>query len=166
MITKIYFPRIILPLSSVLAGLADFAIAFLVLIGMMIFYKIPVTPRVWFLPLFLFLTVLTSLGVGLWLSAMNVLYRDINYITPFLTQFWWVVTPIAYSTSIFTGRWSSVLALNPMTGVIEGFRWSLLNTTQPLSIPTILVSALISLVVLVTGILYFRRMERLFADMV
>jgi len=166
MITKIYFPRIILPLSSVLAGLADFAIAFLVLIGMMIFYKIPVTPRVWFLPLFLLLTVLTSLGVGLWLSAMNVLYRDINYITPFLTQFWWVVTPIAYSTSIFTGRWSSVLALNPMTGVIEGFRWSLLNTTQPLSIPTILVSALISLVVLVTGILYFRRMERLFADMV
>ena len=165
MITKVYFPRMILPLSSVMAGLVDFLIAFVVLFGMMCYYKIPPTVNVWVLPLFLLLALVTAVGVGLWLSALNVLYRDINYVLPFLTQFWMYLTPIAYPSSMIPAEWQVIYALNPMTGVVEGFRWALLGTGQPPGIMT-LVSSIAAVVLLISGMFFFRRMERLFADMV
>jgi len=167
MITKIYFPRIILPLSSILAGLVDFAIAFVVLIGMMLFYKQFPTSAVWTLPLFLLLAMITALGVALWLSALNVKYRDVGYILPFLTQFWLFITPVVYPSSQIPEQWLLIYGLNPMTGVVEGFRWALLGIIpQPTFFPMLAVSAAMAIVVLFTGILYFRRMERGFADMV
>lgn len=165
MITKVYFPRMILPLSSVLAGVVDFLIAFLVLIGMMFYFNVFPTAYVWTLPLFLLLALVTAVGVGLWLSALNVLFRDINYVLPFLTQFWMYMTPIAYPSSMIPEQWRVLYALNPMTGVVEGFRWALLGTGQPPGIMTA-VSSGVALLLLVTGMFYFRRMERLFADMV
>jgi len=167
MITKIYFPRIILPLSSILAGLVDFAIAFVVLIGMMLFYKQFPTSAVWTLPLFLLLAMITALGAALWLSALNVKYRDVGYILPFLTQFWLFITPVVYPSSQIPEQWRLIYGLNPMTGVVEGFRWALLGINpQPTFFPMLAVSAAMAIVVLFTGILYFRRMERGFADMV
>ena len=166
MITKVYFPRIILPLSSILAGLVDFLIAFVILIGMMLFYRVTPTAAVWTLPLFLLLTLVTALGVGLWLAALNVLYRDVNYITPFLTQFWLFITPIVYPTSMVPDRWQFLYALNPMTGVVEGFRWAILGTTTGSPGLILVISSLISVLLLISGLLYFRRTERLFADMV
>jgi len=165
MITKVYFPRMILPLSSVMAGLVDFLIAFVVLLGMMWYYKISPTVNVWVLPLFLLLALITAVGVGLWLSALNVLFRDINYVLPFLTQFWMYLTPVAYPSSMIPTEWQVIYALNPMTGVVEGFRWALLGTGQPPGIMT-LVSSIAAVVLLISGMFYFRRMERLFADMV
>ncbi len=166
MITKVYFPRLILPLASILAGVVDFALALIVLLGMMLFYKITPTPAVWYLPLFLLLALVTALGVGLWLSALNVMYRDVGYILPFLTQFWLFITPIAYPASMVPEQWRLLYALNPMTGVVEGFRWALLGTQQANSGVTLVVSTVIAIVILVSGLFYFRRMERLFADMV
>jgi len=165
MITKIYFPRMILPLSSVMAGVVDFLIAFIVLLGMMVFYNIFPTVNVWVLPIFLLLALVTAVGVGLWLSALNVLFRDINYVLPFLTQFWMYLTPIAYPSSMVPSKWQAIYALNPMTGVVEGFRWALLGTGQPPGIMT-LISSIVAVVLLISGMFYFRRMERLFADMV
>ncbi len=165
MITKIYFPRMILPLSSVLAGVVDFFIAFAVLLAMMIYYRIFPTSQIWLLPLFLILALVTAMGVGLWLSALNVVYRDVGYVLPFLTQMWMFLTPIAYPTSIIPEKWQAIYAINPMTGVVEGFRWVLLGTGQPPGIMTA-VSCLVAVILLVTGMFYFRRMERLFADMV
>ena len=165
MITKIYFPRMVLPLASVLAGLVDFLIAFVVLIAMMFFYKITPTANVWMLPVFLILALITAVGVGLWLSALNVLYRDINYILPFLTQFWMFLTPIAYPASMVPDKFQVLYALNPMTGVVEGFRWALLGSGQPPGTMT-LVSGLVAIFLLVSGMVYFKRMERQFADMV
>ena len=165
MITKVYFPRMILPLASVLAGVVDFFIAFIVMIGMMIYYGIAPTINVWTLPLFLILALVTAVGVGLWLSALNVLYRDINYILPFLTQFWMFLTPIAYPSSMVPQRFQVLYALNPMTGVVEGSRWALLGSGQAPGNMT-LVSSLVAIILLVTGMIYFRRMERQFADMV
>jgi lipopolysaccharide transport system permease protein len=173
MITKVYFPRLSIPLASVLSGLVDFSIAFIVLVGMMAYYhytpgndfQFTLTAATLTLPLFLLLALGTALGVGLWLSALNVLYRDINYILPFLTQFWLFVTPIAYPASMIPERWQLLYAINPMTGVVEGFRWALLGTTSAPG-PMVLVSTIISVIVLVSGLFYFRRMERTFADMV
>ena len=165
MITKVYFPRMILPLASVLAGVVDFLIAFVVLLGMMFFYHVKPTVNIWTVPLFLLLTLVTAVGVSLWLSALNVLYRDINYVLPFLTQFWMYLTPIAYASSLVPEKWQMVYALNPMTGVVEGFRWALLGSGQPPGLMT-LVSCLVSVALLVSGMFYFKRMERLFADMV
>jgi lipopolysaccharide transport system permease protein len=165
MITKVYFPRMILPLASVLAGVVDFFIAFVVLIGMMIFYHISPTTNVWTLPLFLILALITAIGVGLWLSALNVLYRDINYVLPFLTHFWMFLTPIAYPSSMIPQRFQMLYALNPMTGVVEGFRWALLGSGQAPGTMT-LVSSVVAVILLVTGMVYFRRMERQFSDMV
>jgi lipopolysaccharide transport system permease protein len=164
MITKTYFPRLVLPISSVLAGLLDFAIAFLVLIGMMVYYGItPGLNAIWALPLFLLLAIVTALGIALWLSAINVQYRDVGYALPFLSQFWMFVTPIAYSSSVISEQWQVVYALNPMAGVVNGFRWALLGVGNP---PDILIgiSAAIALLVLVSGLVYFRHMERTFAD--
>ena len=166
MITKVYFPRVILPLSSILAGVVDFLIAFVVLIGMMFFYKITPTANVWTLPLFLLLALVTATGVGLWLSALNVQYRDVAYITPFLTQFWLYITPIAYPASMVPEKWQLIYSLNPMASVVEGFRWALLGTDQGAPGTQLMVSCVVALVLLVSGYLYFRRMERSFADMV
>jgi lipopolysaccharide transport system permease protein len=166
MITKIYFPRMILPLSSVLAGLVDFAIAFLVLIVLMIAYGIAPTSAVWTLPFFLLLALVTALGVGLWLSALNVLYRDIGYVIPFLTQMWLFITPVVYPTSMLPEGWRFIYALNPMSGVVDGFRWALLGNQNSAPGPNLIISSVIAVLVLVTGMFYFRRMERQFADMV
>jgi len=155
----------ILPLASVLAGVVDFFIAFIVLIAMMIFYGIAPTINIWTLPLFLILALVTAIGVGLWLSALNVLYRDINYVLPFLTQFWMFLTPIAYPSSMIPERFRVLYALNPMTGVVEGFRWALLGSGQAPGTMT-LVSSIVAFILLITGLIYFRRTERQFADMV
>jgi lipopolysaccharide transport system permease protein len=165
LIKKVYFPRLAIPLATVLSGLVDFAIAFLMLIAMMFWYRLVPTANVLWLPFFVLLAVVTSLGVGLWLSALNVQYRDVKYVVPFLTQFWLFATPVAYPTSLLSGRWREVYALNPMVGVVEGFRWALLGTrTQALSV--IAVSSVTAVLILVSGAFYFRRMERTFADVV
>jgi lipopolysaccharide transport system permease protein len=164
MITKIYFPRLVLPLASVLGGLVDFAIAFLVLIVLMIYYKVtPAWNAIWTLPLFLLLAILTALGVALWLSAINVQYRDVNYALPFLTQFWLFITPVAYSSKVISDRWQLVYSMNPMAGVVNGFRWALLGAGNGPD-ASLWVSVGISLLVLITGLVYFRNMERTFAD--
>jgi len=165
MITKIYFPRMVIPLASVLAGVVDFLIAFVVLLGLMLYFQIKPTSNVWTLPFFLLLALITALGVGLWLSAMNVLYRDIGYIIPFLTQLWFYMTPIVYPSSEIPEQYQLLYALNPMVGVVEGFRWALLGTDTAPG-PMVAVSAVIAVLMLVSGMFYFRRMERTFADMV
>jgi len=166
MITKVYFPRIILPTASVLAGVVDFAIAFVILIGMMFFYGYPLKVEALTLPLFLLLAMVTALGVSLWFSALNVLYRDIGYVTPFIAQFWMFITPIAYPASLVPEKWRWLYALNPMTGVVEGFRWALLGSTQGSPATVLSISIPVAIFILVSGLIYFRRMERLFADMV
>lgn len=166
MITKVYFPRIILPLSSILAGLVDFLIAFVILLLMMWYYHITPTAAVWTLPLYLLLALVTALGVGLWLAALNVLYRDINYITPFLTQFWLFITPIVYPVSNIPEQWRMLYAINPMTGVVEGFRWALLGSQASAPTGMLAVSSVVAILLLMSGLFYFRRTERRFADMV
>jgi lipopolysaccharide transport system permease protein len=163
MVTKIYFPRLVLPLASVLGGLVDFAIAFLILIVMMVYYKVTPTAAIWTLPLFLLLTVVTALGVALWLSAINVQYRDVNYALPFLTQFWLFLTPVAYSAKVISEKWQIVYSLNPMAGVVNGFRWALLGTETGPNL-NMAVSIGIALIFLISGLFYFRSMERTFAD--
>ena len=165
MITKVYFPRLVVPMASVLSGVVDFMIAFVVLLGMMVYFNIRPTSVVWTLPFFIILALMTALGAGLWLSALNVIFRDVGYVIPYLTQFWFFVTPIIYSSTEVTGNWQIIYALNPMVGVVNGFRWALLGTETGPSF-TLAVSAGISLVVLISGMFYFRRMERTFADMV
>ncbi len=171
MITKVYFPRLVIPIGSVLGGVVDFAISFVVLIVLMIYYhaktvggyQFNLTPAIWTLPLFLLLSIITALGVGLWLSAINVIYRDAGYIIPALTQFWLFLTPIAYPASLISAKWRLVYSLNPMAGVVEGFRWALLGQEEAPG-PMIAVSAAIAVIFLVSGLFYFRRMERTFAD--
>lgn len=165
LITKVYFPRLTIPLASVLSGVVDFALAFVVLLAMMLYYGIVPTLNVLYLPMFVLLALITSLGVGLWLSALNVEYRDVRYVVPFITQFWLFVTPIAYPSSLLHEPWHTIYGLNPMVGVVEGFRWALLGTnTAPGAI--IAVSSSAALVILVSGAFYFRRMEKTFADIV
>jgi lipopolysaccharide transport system permease protein len=165
LIKKIYFPRLIVPLSSVLSGAVDFSLAFLVLLGMMLYYGIVPTSNLYLLPLFILLALVTSLGVGLWLSALNVEFRDVRYIVPFLVQFWLFSTPIAYPSSLLSEPWRTLYGMNPMVGVVEGFRWALLGTNTAPG-PIIAVSALMALALLVGGAFYFRRMEKTFADIV
>jgi lipopolysaccharide transport system permease protein len=165
LIKKVYFPRLAIPVSMVLSGVVDFLLAFLVLLGMMLYYGRLPTINVLWLPLFLLLALVTSLGTGLWLSAMNVQFRDIRYTIPFLTQFWLFATPIAYPSSLLSEPWRTLYGLNPMVGVVEGFRWALLGVdTAPGLI--ILASSLAALGLLVSGVYYFRRMEKIFADVV
>ncbi len=164
LVSKVYFPRLVIPIASVLPGLLDFAISFVVLLGMMIYFQIALTPRILLLPLFLLLALGTALGVGLWLSALNVEYRDIRYAVPFLTLFWQYATPVAYSSSLIPERWRLVYGLNPMTGVVEGFRWALLGKGDVGGL--LWVSIIIIAVLLVTGLLYFKRMEVSFADVI
>jgi lipopolysaccharide transport system permease protein len=165
LLKKVYFPRLAIPTATVLAGVVDFLLAFIVLLAMMAYYGIVPTWNVLWLPLFLLLALVTSLGAGLWLSALNVLYRDVRYAVSFLVQFWLFATPIAYPSSLLSEPWRTVYGLNPMVGVVEGFRWALLGTeTEPRAI--VAVSALAALLLLGGGLFYFRRMEKQFADVV
>lgn len=165
LIKKIYFPRLVIPISVVSAGIIDFVLAFVMLVALMFFYGIhPTTAIVW-LPLFFLLAYVTSLGVGLWLSALNVEFRDVKYMVPFLTQFWMFSTPVAYPSSLLSEPWRMVYGLNPMVGVVEGFRWALLGTHKAPG-PMVWVSAGAALLLLAGGTLYFRRMEKTFADIV
>lgn len=165
MITKVYFPRLFLPAASVLSGLVDFAIAFVVLLGLMLYYDIQPTLAILTLPLFLLLALITAMAVGMWLSALNVRYRDIKYVTPFLIQFWLYATPIAYSSSLIPQEWRALYGLNPMAGVVDGFRWALLGQQVNTS-PLILVSVAMVLALFISGLIYFQRMELTFADVV
>jgi lipopolysaccharide transport system permease protein len=165
LLRKIYFPRLVVPAASILAGLVDFFIAFSVLIVMMAYYGFAPTWNAFWLPALLLLAILTALGVGLWLAALNVQFRDVRHTLPFLTQFWLFATPIAYASSLLPEKWRVVYALNPMVGVVEGFRWALLGTDTAPG-PMVAVSTGVAGIVLVTGALYFRRMERTFADIV
>lgn len=164
LIRKVYFPRLVIPISSVISGLLDFVIAFSVLLGMMLFYGIRPTMGVLLLPVFLLLALVTALGVGVWLSALNVEFRDVRYVVPFLTQVWLFATPVVYPSSLLDEPWRTLYGLNPMVGVVEGFRWALLGTKPPGAM--IGISALVSVVILISGALYFRRMERTFADVI
>ncbi len=165
LITKVYFPRLVMPISAVLSGLVDFGIAFVVLLGMMVYYGIVPSAAVLTLPVFLVLAVATALAIGLWLSALNVQYRDVRHTIPFLTQFWFFATPIAYASSLVPERWRAVYGLNPMAGVVEGFRWALLGKVGAPG-ALIVVSALVVAILLVGGVVYFRHMEQTFADVV
>jgi len=166
LIKKVYFPRLVVPISVVLGGLPDFALSFLVLLGMMAYYGVyPRWSLLGWLPLLLLLALVTALGVGLWLSALNVKYRDVRYIVGFLTQIWMFATPVVYPASLLSQRWRLIYSINPMVGVIEGFRWTLLQTDNAPGM-SIVISALTALVILVTGTFYFRRMEKTFADIV
>ena len=165
LIKKVFFPRLIIPVATVLSGVVDFVLAFIVLLGMMLFYGIVPTINVFWLPLFLVLALITALGVGLWLSAMNVQFRDVRYIVPFLTQFWLFATPIAYPSSLLSEPWRTLYGINPMVGVVEGFRWALLGVDTAPG-PIIFVSTLAAVAILISGAFYFRRMEKTFADVV
>jgi lipopolysaccharide transport system permease protein len=169
MITKIYFPRLIIPLSSVLGGVLDFLISFTVLLGMMLYWGIMPTMGLLTLPLIILLALVTALGAGLWLSALNVLYRDVGYILPVLTQLLLFISPVGYSSSSVSPRWQFIYALNPMVGVIESFRWAVLGTVPSEGLPlgiSVVISSSVAVFLLITGLFYFRRMERSFADMV
>jgi lipopolysaccharide transport system permease protein len=165
MIKKIYFPRLVLPISSVFSGIIDFGLAFVVLLLMMAYFQIYPTVNVTWLPFFILLAFVTSLGVGFWFSAMNAQFRDIRYIVPFVVQAWLFITPIAYPSSLLSEPWKTLYGLNPMAGVVEGFRWALLGTdTAPGSIT--IVSTIMAVLILISGVFYFRRMEKTFADVI
>ena len=165
LIKKVYFPRLSIPIASVLSGIIDFLLSFIILIGMMIYYGVSPTTNVIWLPFLLALSFITALGVSLWLSALNVQFRDVQYVIPFITQLWLFATPIVYPSSLLSEPWRTIYGINPMVGVVEGFRWALLGThTAPG--PMLIVSSLVALSILVSGALYFRRLEKTFADVV
>jgi lipopolysaccharide transport system permease protein len=165
LITKVYFPRLVVPLASILAGLVDFVIAFTLVIGMMVWYGVRPTLAILTLPFFVILAMATALGVGLWLSALNVIYRDVRYTLNFIVQFWLFASPVAYSSTLVPARWRPFYGLNPMAGVIEGFRWALLGKAQAPG-AMLWVSVAVVALVLVGGLYYYRRMEKTFADVV
>ncbi len=165
LIKKVYFPRLSVPIASVTSGIIDFSIAFVILLGMMLYYGILPTLNVIWLPCLLVLTVVTSLGVSLWLSALNVQFRDVRHVLPFLIQLWFFATPVAYPSSLLSEPWRTLYSLNPMVGVVEGFRWALLGTETAPG-PMLIVSSLTALALLVGGAFYFRRLEKTFADVI
>ena len=165
LVKKVYFPRLVIPVASTLAVLVDFAVAFLVLVGLMLYYGFAPTLAALTLPLFVLLTLASALAVGLWLSALNARYRDVGHAIPFLIRAWMYASPVAYAASLIPERWQALYALNPMVGVIEGFRWALLGTGQGPG-PMLAVSSGVTLVLLISGAMYFRRMEKTFADVV
>src|SRR5215208_2625745 len=165
MIKKIYFPRLTMPIASVLGGLVDFLLAFIILIFMMLYYGyVPTINIIWF-PFFVLLAMMTALGVGLWLAATNVQFRDVRYMVPFIIQVWMFATPVVYPSSLLAEPWHTIYGLNPMVGVVEGFRWALLGTNAAPG-PMIIISFVVALLILVTGIYYFRRVEKIFADVI
>jgi lipopolysaccharide transport system permease protein len=169
LIRKVYFPRLVIPISGVVSGLVDFAVAFSVLAALMLFYRVAPTPAVLLLPAFILLAMATSLGFGLWLSALNVRFRDVGYLVPFLVQIWMYLTPVIYPVTLIPERLRWLLALNPMTGVVEGFRWALLGAHLEDATPPgglFYASIAIALAVLVSGLIFFRRTERTFADVI
>jgi lipopolysaccharide transport system permease protein len=166
LITKVYFPRLVVPLSAVLGGIVDFALAFLVLLGLMFGFGVKLSSGFWTLPFFILLALVAALAVGLWLSAMHVAYRDIGYVTPFMIQAWMYASPVPYSATLIPeGPWRIIYGINPMAGVIQGFRWAILGVGAPPP-GMLLTSMAATLILLVTGAIYFRRMERSFADIV
>jgi lipopolysaccharide transport system permease protein len=166
LIKKVYFPRLVVPIAGVLAGIPDFLLSFIVLFGMMLYYGVyPTAASLIWLPLFLLLAAVTALAVGLWLAALNAQYRDIRYLVGFITQFWMYATPVVYPASLLDEPWKTVYGLNPMVGVVEGFRWTLLGMGGSPG-PVIVVSAVVAVLLLVGGAYYFRRMEKTFADVV
>ncbi len=165
LITKVYFPRLVVPISSVISGIVDFVLAFLVLLGMIFYFGVFPTFNVIWLPFLLALAFVTALGVGMWFSALNVEFRDVRYVVPFLTQFWMFATPIVYPSSLLSEPWRTLYGLNPMVGVVEGFRWALLGAETAPG-PMIIVSSLAAVIILIGGAFYFRKMEKTFADLV
>jgi lipopolysaccharide transport system permease protein len=165
LLKKVYFPRLLIPIAAVVSGVVDFGIAFVVLLGMMLCYGLLPTASVLWLPLLLLLALVTALGVGLWLSALNVQFRDVRYVIPFIIQLWLFATPVAYPSSLLSARWRVIYGLNPMAGVVEGFRWALLGTKTAPG-PMIFISSLAATAALVGGAFYFRRLEKSFADLV
>jgi lipopolysaccharide transport system permease protein len=165
LVSKVYFPRLVIPLAAVVVGLIDLAIGFLILIVLLLIFGTVPGPAVALLPLFIVLAVATALGVGVWLSALDVEYRDVRYAIPFLIQVWLFATPVVYPASLVPEKWRILFGLNPMAGVVEGFRWALLGTNDAPG-PLVAVSALVAAVVLASGLMYFRRMERGFADVI
>jgi lipopolysaccharide transport system permease protein len=164
-ITKVYYPRLVLPLSAVVSPLLDFGIGFGILVLMLFYYGVHPTLALLTLPLFIGVAVLTALGVGLWLSALNAMYRDVRYVVPFLVQFWMFASPVAYPSTLVPARWRWLYGLNPMTGVLEGFRWSLTGSGQPPGILLAASAAGVALLV-VSGTMYFQKMEGIIADVV
>ena len=165
LITKVYFPRLTIPIATVLSGVVDLGLSFVLLLGFMAYYHIGPTLNALWLPALLLLALVSALGVGLWLSALNVQYRDVRYMVPFLTQFWMFATPIAYPSSLLGEPWRTLYGLNPMVGVVEGFRWALLRANSGPG-PIVAVSSVAALAILAAGAFYFRRMEKTFADVV
>lgn len=166
LVRRVYFPKLLIPTSTVLGGLVDFALAFVILIGMMIYYRLyPTASTILWLPFFLLLSLITALGVGLWLAALNARYRDVRFVVPFLTQFWMYATPVVYPASLLDQPWRTIYGLNPMVGVVEGFRWVLLNRGHA---PGVMVgiSSITAVLLLISGAFYFRRMEKDFADVI
>jgi lipopolysaccharide transport system permease protein len=167
LITKVYFPRLLIPTARVLAGLPDLGLAFLVLLGLVWHYDLGVSlPRLLWLPAFAALALVTALGIGFWLSALNVKYRDVQHAVPFLVQIWLFASPVAYPAGLVPDTWRFLYALNPMAGVIDGFRWALLGTSPPPDTLFVSISALAALAIFVTGAFFFRRVERSFADII
>jgi lipopolysaccharide transport system permease protein len=164
-ITKVYFPRLVLPMAATIPGLVDFTVGFVVFVGFLIYYRIHPTPALLLLPAFLLLATLTALGVGLWLSALNAIYRDVRYVLPFFVQFWLFASPVAYPSSLVPARWRWLYGLNPMAGVIEGFRWAATGHGEPPG-PLLLASVGVVLILLLGGLLFFQRMQSIIADVV
>jgi lipopolysaccharide transport system permease protein len=164
LVSKVYFPRLIVPFSAIATGIVDVGISFILLLGMLAFYHKSLPINIVWLPPFFILTFLVALGAGLWLSALNVQYRDVRYAVPFLVQFWMYATPIAYPASLLHGQWRAVYGLNPMVGVADGFRWAILGAEPPRS--EIVASSVTAILILASGALYFRRMEKTFADLI
>jgi lipopolysaccharide transport system permease protein len=165
LLKKVYFPRLVLPITPVVAATVDFAIGFILLLALMFHYGLAPSAAVLVLPLLVAFTIATAVAVGLWLSALNVQYRDVRYTLPFLIQFWMFATPIAYPSSLVPERWRPLMGLNPMAGVVEGFRWAMLGT-HGADLKLFAVSALVVIILLVSGVMHFRRLERSFADLV
>lgn len=165
LITKVYFPRLVIPLAAVFSALVDFVFAFVVLLGMVIFYGVALTSGILLLPIFVVLALASALSVGLWFSALNVQYRDIRYTIPFIIQIWFFVTPIVYPGSLVPERWHVIYSLNPLVGVVDGMRWALLGSIAPSGL-SLVVSLTVVFVLAVGGLHYFRRVEKHFADVV
>jgi lipopolysaccharide transport system permease protein len=165
LITKVYFPRLVIPLSAILSGLVDFVFGFVVLLGLIAYYGVVPTNSLWTFPAFIAMAMAAAVGVGLWLAALNVEYRDVRYTMPFITQLWFFLTPIAYPSSLVPEKWRTLYDLNPMVGAVEGFRWALLAKNEAPG-SQLVVSLVIMLALLVSGLYYFRRMEKNFADVI
>jgi len=166
MLSKVYFPRLIIPTSSVIVSLVDFLISFVILLGLMVLYRYPVSWRLLTLPAFLALALITTLGFGYWLSALNVKYRDFRYVVPFIVQFGLYISPVGFSSNVVPDNWRLLYSINPMVGVVDGFRWAILGEKFNLFVPGFLISIALSILVFICGLAYFRRTERSFADVI